>query len=74
MPRPLVIDNNEFATTFGAWFIGCGSSSQKPKAFNSRIIGKEEFVIIVTTTYKMEPWMKTFNGLFIKPCCDFKRI
>jgi hypothetical protein len=74
MPRPSIINNYEFATTFGTWFIGCGSNSQKPKALNSRIIGKEEFVIIVTTTSKKDPWTRTFNGLFIEPCCDFRRI
>jgi hypothetical protein len=74
MPRPSIINNNEFATTFGAWFTGYGSSSQKPKAFNSKIIGKEEFVIIVAIIYKTNPWMRTFNGLFAEPCCDFKGI
>jgi hypothetical protein len=39
--------------------------------FNSRNIGREEFVI---TTYKKDPWTKTFSGLFVEPCCDFKRI
>jgi hypothetical protein len=42
---------------------------------NSRSIGKEEFVItIAITTYKKDPWTRTFTGLFAKPCCDFKRI
>lgn len=74
MLRPSIINNHEFVTTFGTWFIRCGSNSQKPRVFNSRIIGKEEFVIIVATTYKKDPWTKTFNGLFIEPCCDFGKI
>jgi hypothetical protein len=41
--------------------------------FNSRIIGKEEFVIIVIATCKKDPWIRTFSGLFVEPCCDFKK-
>jgi hypothetical protein len=42
--------------------------------FNSKNIGREEFVIIVTSICKKDPWTKTLNGLFIKPCWDVKKI
>jgi hypothetical protein len=41
---------------------------------NSRSIDREEFVIIATITYKKDPWTRTFSGLFVEPCCDFRRI
>jgi len=41
--------------------------------FNSRSIGREEFVIIATSTCKKDPWIITFNGLFVEPCCDLKK-
>jgi hypothetical protein len=56
-------------------FIGCGNSSRIPIMLNSRNIGEEEFVIMIAiATYKKDPWTRTFNGLFAKPCCVFKRI
>ncbi len=41
---------------------------------NSRNIGREEFIIIVATTCKKDPWMRTISGLFVESCCAFKRI
>ncbi len=37
---------------------------------NLRSIGKEEFIIIAIFIDKKDPWMRTFSGLFTKPCCD----
>jgi hypothetical protein len=42
--------------------------------FNSRSIGKEEFVIIVAFTCKKDPWIRNLSGLSIEPYCDFKKI
>jgi hypothetical protein len=54
--------------------IRCGSNSKKPITFNSRNIGREEFVIIATSTYKNDQWTKTISGLFAETCYDFRRI
>jgi hypothetical protein len=54
--------------------IRCGSNNKKPIAFNSRSIGREEFVIIVASTYKKDQWTRTISGLFVETCCDFKII
>jgi hypothetical protein len=41
--------------------------------FNSKSIGRDEFVIIATSTCKKDPWIITLNGLFVEPCYDFKK-
>jgi hypothetical protein len=33
-----------------------------------------QLVVIATSTYKKDQWKITINGLFSKPCCDFRRV
>jgi len=43
---------------------------KNPKCSIQRSISKEEFIIIVASMDKKDPWMKAFSGLFVEPCCD----